>query len=156
MTSDEAKATTFKNISQSVYDGWMRNADSDYKPLIVDSIISDSDTRNAALNIMYQNYIERNPCYEGSFKEFVNTPVEMYRGGHGQQHTENDIFSSYSFDKKIADKFAGSDGKVYTAKIRPIDTYGSLSTNGESEIFVPSEIAPNGNVDGVNENEDNQ
>jgi hypothetical protein len=71
----------------------------------------------------------------------------MYRGGHGQEHIDSDIFSSYTFNKGVAEKFAGDNGTVYTVKIRPIDTYGSLVTTGESEIFVPSEIAPNGNMD---------
>lgn len=81
------------------------------------------------------------------FDEFLNTPVEMYRGGHGQNHIESDIFSAYSFERSVAEKFAGEDGTIYTAKIRPIDTYGSVFENKESEIFVPSAIAPNGNKD---------
>ena len=36
---------------------------------------------------------------------------------------------------------------VTEAEIRPIDTYGSMRAVGEAEIWVPSEIAPNGNRD---------
>lgn len=148
-TADEAGEAIAAHVSQSVKDGWMREENSAYKPKLIQSILSSSESRNAALNLMYENFKYYNPDTSTSFEEFLDTPVTMYRGGHGQKHIGSDIFSAYSFDKKIAEKFAGSNGKIYTAKIRPIDTYGSLSTNGESEIFVPSYIAPNGNVDSL-------
>lgn len=148
-TADEAGEAIAAHVSQSVKDGWMREENSAYKPKLIQSILSSSESRNAALNLMYENFKYCNPDTSMSFEEFLDTPVTMYRGGHGQKHIASDIFSAYSFDKKIAEKFAGSNGKIYTAKIRPIDTYGSLSTNGEAEIFVPSYIAPNGNVDSL-------
>lgn len=147
VTVDEAGEAISNHVSQSIKDGWMREANSAYKPKLIQSILSSQESRNAALNIMYENFRYYNPDTKTSFEEFLDTPVTMYRGGHGQNHTGDDIFSAYSFDKKVAEKFAGEGGKIYTAKIKPIDTYGSLSTNGESEIFVPSYIAPNGNKD---------
>lgn len=51
---------------------------------------------------------------------------------------DNDVFVSYSFDKRIAEKFAsekrGSD--VKTLKIKMKDTLGSLQTTGEAEVMV--------------------
>lgn len=147
VTTDEAGEAISSHVSQSIKDGWMREANSAYKPKLVQSILSSDESRNAALNLMYENFKYYNPDTKTSFEEFLDTPVTMYRGGHGQKHTKDDIFSAYSFDRKVAEKFAGEGGNIYTAKIRPIDTYGSLSTNGESEIFVPTYIAPNGNKD---------
>ena len=149
VTTDEAGKAISDHVRQSIKDGWMREADSGYKPKLIQSILSSEESRNAALNIMYENFKYYNPEAKTSFEEFLDTPVTMYRGGHGQKHTKDDIFSAYSFDRKVAEKFAGEGGNIYTAKIRPIDIYGSLSTNGESEIFVPTCIAPNGNKDSV-------
>lgn len=147
VTEDEAGTAISNHVSQSIKDGWMREENSAYKPKLIQSILSSEESRNAALNIMYENFKYYNPGAKSSFEEFLDTPVTMYRGGHGQSHVASDIFSAYTFNKKVAEKFAGTDGKIYTAKIRPIDTYGSLSTNGESEIFVPTYIAPNKNKD---------
>lgn len=149
VTEDEAGTAISNHVSQSIKDGWMREENSEYKPKLIQSILSSGESRNAALNIMYENFKYYNPGSGMTFEEFLDTPVTMYRGGHGQSHVASDIFSAYTFNKKVAEKFAGTDGKIYTAKIRPIDTYGSLSTNGESEIYVPSYIAPNGNQDSV-------
>lgn len=150
MSKDEADEAMYDAMPKNVFHGWFMEADSDYKPMVVDAVTSSPEARSAAMNLMYENY-----KYEGdgklSFEEFLNTPVTMYRGGHGQEHVESDVFSSYSFSRKAAEKFAGSDGTVYEAKIRPIDTWGSVLENGESEILVPSWIAPNGNRDSAGE-----
>ena len=145
---DDVKADNVlaEKMPRNVFLGWFREADSNYKPRVIDSIISTPETRTAALSIMYENYRQLVDDTL-SFEDFLTTPVKMYRGGHGQKHMKEDIFSAYSFSKSTAQKFAGNDGNVYEAEIRPIDTWGSVTTNKESEIMVPSWIAPNGNVD---------
>lgn len=149
ISEDEADAVIYDNVSQSVFDGWYRGAGSGYKPKLVDYMLSSKEMRNAGLSLAYENYKN---CTDSplSFEEFLTTPIKMYRGGHGQKHTKDDIFSAYTFDRKTAEHFAGSHGKITEAKIRPIDTYGSMRAVGEAEIWVPSEIAPNGNMDGAN------
>ena len=149
MSLEDAQEELYDTVTPRLAQGWLINADSRYKPAIVDKVLSSPKARSAALNMMYQNYIASGAAGDKpiSFQEFLATPIEMFRGGHGQTHTEDDIFSAYSFDRKIAEKFAGTGGKVYSAKIRPIDTWGGLNYNGEAEIMVPSWIAPNGNVD---------
>ena len=148
VSKDEADEIMFDEMGQGVFDGWFREANSEYKPRVVSAVIRNTKARSAALSIMYLNY-----QYETggnlSFEEFLVTPIKMYRGGRGQKHIEDDVFSSYSLSKKVAEKFAGNDGKIYEAEIRPIDTWGSVKTTGESEILVPSWIAPNGNTDSV-------
>lgn len=136
-----------EHLRQGDVDGWFREANSEYKPRIVDAVLATQDTRNAALSIMWTNYKYNHPDTKMSFKEFLSTPLTMYRGGHGQKHIGSDIFSSYSWDRKVAEKFAGSGGTVYEATVRPVDTYGSIFTTGEAEIMVPSLIAPNSNRD---------
>lgn len=144
---DEADEALYDHVGQSIYDGWFREGDSGYKPKIVQGVLSSPESRSAALSVMYDSWREATGS-DATFEEFLDTPVTMYRGGHGQKHVKDDVFSAYSFDRKIAEGFAGTGGRVYEAKIRPIDTWGSFARNGESEILVPSWIAPNGNVDG--------
>lgn len=146
MSLDKAKDVLWDAIPDNVASGWLREANSAYKPRLVDCVIATPESRAAALNVMYENY----KFFHGegkSFEEFLTTPVKMYRGGQGQKHVAEDVFSSYTLDRKIAEKFAGKSGTVYEASIRPIDTWGSLRDNGEAEIMVPSWIAPNGNKD---------
>ncbi len=146
ISKDEAGEILYDNMPQNVFHGWFMEADSGYKPRVVNAVTGNPEARNAALNTMYLNY-RYETGEDISFEDFLTTPVTMYRGGHGQKHTGDDIFSSYSFKKSIAEKFAGENGTVYEAKIRPTDTWGSVLTNGESEILVPFWIAPNANKD---------
>lgn len=154
----EADEILSKTISPSTFEGWFRAYDSNYKPRVVNGLIASPEARSAALSLMYKNY--QNNGGELSFEEFLVTPIKMYRGGHGQKHIDDDVFSSYTFDRKVAEHFAyqfeGSreTGRVYEAEIRPIDTWGSVNTIGESEIMVPSWIAPNGNVDSTDDSQD--
>ena len=133
-------------VGDAALDGWFRDANSEYKPRIITRLLSDSKARNAALSVMYDNFRSLTDGQE-TFEEFLTKPIKMYRGGHGQQHTKADVYLAYSFSREVAEKFAGSDGRVYEAEIRPIDTWGSVYGNKESEIMVPAWIAPNGNID---------
>lgn len=149
-SQDAADEVVFDNVSQSDYDGWFRSANSAYKPRLVDKMLSSPEMRNAGLNLAYQNYkdvLESRGEKPMPFEEFLVTPIKMYRGGYGQKHTSDDVFSAYTFDRKIAERFAGKNGVVTEAEIRPIDTYGSMRAVGEAEIWVPRGIAPNGRTD---------
>ena len=150
ISKTEADEVVYDHVRQSLFDGWFRNADSSYKPALVSAMIGSQEMRNAGLSLAYENY-KNNADKPLSFEEFLTTPIMMYRGGHGQKHTEDDVFSAYTFDKKTAEHFAGSNGVVTSAPIRPIDTYGSMRCVGEAEIWVPREIAPNGNQDSADE-----
>lgn len=147
MPYEEASETLYDAIPQNVFHGWFTEANSEYKPKLVDAVTKSPEVRSAALSMMFNNYKYFHPNSDMTFDEFLNSPMTMYRGGHGQNHTENDVFSAYTWDKSIAEKFAGKGGKVYEAHIKPINTYGSVNDAGESEIMVPSVIAPNGNKD---------
>ena len=142
----EADEVLSEHMSQNVFHGWFRDANSEYKPRVISAVTATPEARNAALSIMYDNYRELTGGKMG-YDEFLKTPIPMFRGGHGQGHTKDDIFSSFSFDRGVAEKFAGANGTVYEAKIRPIDTWGSITTNKESEIMVPSWITPNKHKD---------
>lgn len=119
-------------IPQSVSDGWFRNADSGYKPKLVDCIVSNPGTLNAGLNIAYRNYRDANGT--ASFEEWLRTPQTMYRGDKGQTLVAGDIFVSFTPDRSIAKKFGDN---ITVRSIRPIDTWGSYQTTGEQEFLIP-------------------
>lgn len=121
-------------ISASTLDGWFRDANSDYKPRLIDSIMSNSGTLNAGMNIAYNNYLDSNPSNPMPFETWLRTPQTMYRGDRGQRATASDIFTSFTLDRKVAESFGSH---VTTAHIRPIDTWGSYQTTGEQEFLVP-------------------
>ena len=145
------------HIRSNALTGWFRRADSEYKPEIANSILNNSETLNAGMNIAYNNYRWQFERYselygkwiphEGvdqsnklSFKDWLTTPQTMYRGTHGQKVVDSDIFMSYTPDRKTAEKFLNetSGGKIETIQIRPIDTWGSYQTTGEQEFLVPA------------------
>lgn len=141
---DEAESTMYDNVSQSVFDGWYRNADSTYKPALVDAVTKNEEMRNAALNMAYENYkaSDFSDKPKMSFEEFLTTPIKMYRGVRGQKPRKDDVFDAFTLDRKVAQKFAGNDGKIIETEIRPIDTYGCMREVGELEIWVPREVSP--------------
>ena len=136
ISKEDAIKTVRENIPQNVRDGWFRDADSDYKPKMMDAIASNPGTYNAGLNIAYSNYKESLPKGQKamSFDKWTKTPQTMYRGEYGQKQTKNDVFTSYTPSKKVAQSFGKN---VSTIKMRPKDTWGSYQTTGEQEYFIP-------------------
>lgn len=120
-------------IPPNVSSGWFRNADSDYKPKLIDAVMSNPGTLNAGLNIAYNNY-KNSTSNPASFDKWLRTPQTMYRGDRGQQTVGGDIFTSFTPDRRVAEKFGSN---ITTRSIRPIDTWGSFQTTGEQEFLVP-------------------
>ena len=157
--NDEAYGTLLDEIDPGVRQQWMMEYNHEIKPRFVYEMTKSPEVHNAALNVMYANY--KDNCKDEkkeplSFEDFLVTPMKMYRGGSGKEYKKASPFSSYTFRKEVAEKFkasetghgeASDDGVVYEAEIRPIDTYGSINNSGEMEVFVPRNIAPNGNRD---------
>ena len=159
ISNDEAVDQILEAIPRNTSRMWFVEANSDFKPKLVDAVMSNPGTLNAGLNVAYQNY--KNSLIEQGnkekpipFKQWVNTPQTMYRGDRGQKTTEGDIFLSFTTDKKVAagftlgdsgsavsrvkDDFSNIDkSKMTTIKIKPIDTWGSYQTTGEQEFLVP-------------------
>lgn len=134
---EEAVRTLNDNIERSTLDGWFRNADSGYKPKLVESMARNPGVYNAAMNIAYYNYSYASKSEGRSvvpFKQWLTTPQRMYRGDHGQRTVQGDWFSSYSTDRKIAQKFGSN---MTERVVRPIDTWGSYMTTAEQEYLVP-------------------
>ena len=140
---EEAISTVTDSVSGSVLSGWFKNADSSYKPRLMDEVLSNSGTLNAGLNIAYYNY-KFAQSVEGktplTFEKWLKTPQTVYRGSTGKAQISSDIFTSYTPDLKIAKGFAGSSGSISTMKIRPIDTWGSFQTTGEQEFLIPVKV----------------
>lgn len=120
-------------IPSNVSAGWFRNADSDYKPKLMDAVMSNPGTLNAGMNIAYNNY-KNSTNNPQPFDKWVRTPQTMYRGSTGQSTVGNDIFMSYTPDKSVANKFGGN---TLTIRVRPIDTWGSYQTTAEQEFLIP-------------------
>lgn len=151
-------------IPNNVHSGWFRSADSEYKPRLVEDILTNKGTLNAGLNMGYHNYRQQFEWYsefqgkwiphEGvdqskkmSFNDWLHTPQKMYRGTYGQKTTDADIFSSYTPNRKVAEGFLNesSGGHLDEITIRPIDTWGSYQTTSEEEFLVPvSELKKRG------------
>lgn len=140
---EEAISTVTDSVSGSVLSGWFKNADSSYKPRLMDEVLSNPGTLNAGLNIAYHNY-KFAQSVEGktplSFGKWLKTPQTVYRGSVGKSLISSDIFTSFTPDKKIAQGFAGKNGSISTIKIRPIDTWGSYQTTGEQEFLIPVKV----------------
>ena len=134
MSTDEAIEAVRSAIPASVLDGWFRDANSDYKPKLAESIFSNPGTMNAGLNIAYQNYLDSTPANPMSFAKWVKTPQTMYRGDYGQKQIASDIFTSFTLDKSVAQSFGDH---LTTRKIKPIDTWESYQTTGEQEFLIP-------------------
>ena len=157
MDIEDAIKTVRASIPPNVHEGWFRSADSEYKPRLVNNILSNPGTLNAGFAIGYYNYryqferfseIEQKwILHEGvdqskklSFKDWLITPQTMYRGTHGQSTYDKDVFSAYTPNKRTAEKFLNESagGKLETIQIRPIDTWGSYQTTTEEEYLVPA------------------
>lgn len=119
-------------VPENILDGWFKNADSSYKPRLENIALSNKDVRNAALNVMWNNYKEYSKKDIG-FKDFLYSNIPVYRGKNQEKYTNDDQVLSFTFDKSVAEKF----GKhIFETMIRPIDTIGSYQTTAEGEVMV--------------------
>lgn len=136
ISDEEAIQVIQDNIQASYLTGWFREYNSDYKPKIEQAIMTNPELRNASLNISHQVYQE-STGNQVDFNEFLEMDIDVYRGGNFK-FVDSDVFVSYSFDNKIANKFTTRDKQeILTRKIKVKDTLGSLQTTGEAEIMVP-------------------
>ena len=134
---EEAVAKASDALPENVRNGWFRNADSEYKPRVMEYLSNDAEARNAGLNIGYYNYKNASPDNNLSFEEWLVTPQKMYRGTHGQRGHADDLFHAFTPDRKVAESFGGD---VTEITVRPIDTLGSYQTTSEQEFLVPKSI----------------
>lgn len=136
LTNEESVKIIRDNVSPSHLHGWFREYNSDYKPKIEQSLITNPELRNASLNVAYINYKETTG-ENLSYSDFLEKEIEVYRGGNFN-FIDNDVFVSYSFDRKIAEKFASQKqgSEVKSLKVRMKDTLGSLQTTGEAELMI--------------------
>lgn len=138
LDEQEAVDIVRENMNLSHITGWFREYNSNYKPKIENSIMTNPELRNASLNIAHRVYQE-STGNNISYNEFLHSEIEVYRGGNFN-FIDSDVFISYSFDKEIAKKFAKG-GKVESIKVRIKDTLGSLQTTGEAELMVRNRLS---------------
>jgi len=126
-----------RDLPDSTMDGWLRNADKNYKPKIME-LMEDEKVKNAGLNLTHQ--VHKGSTGEDiSFDEFMDTPIKMYRAGDSPP---DEPFTSYSLSKEVAEDFARKSGEgsesISVIEIKPRDTLGSYQTTAEAEVFIPS------------------
>lgn len=136
LTQEEAIQVIVENTRVGDLTGWFREFDSDYKPKIERTVMTNPELRNASLNVAHRVYQESTGS-KVDFDSFVNSEIEVYRGGNFD-FIENDVFVSYSFDREVAESFANKikGSEVITKKVKIRDTLGSLQTTGEAELMV--------------------
>ena len=119
-------------LPENILEGWFRKGDSPYKAKLEEAVMSDEEIRNAALNIMWSNFKEFSGKDIG-FDEFLHSDIPVYRGKNSEKYVDGDELLSFTFDRKVAEKF----GKyVLETIIKPIDTLGAFQTTGETETLV--------------------
>ena len=132
MAMDDVANIIRTKVPDSILDGWFRNADSTYKSKLENLALTDTDVRNAALNVMWENYKQ----YSGKdigYDEFLHSDIPVYRGKNSEKYVDGDELLSFTFDRSMAEKFGNH---VFEAMIKPIDTIGAYQTTAESEILV--------------------
>lgn len=134
ISDEEAIQVIIDNVRPSALSGWFREYNSAYKPGIEQEIITNPELRNASLNIAHRVYQE-STGKQIDFDDFLESEITVYRGGNFD-FVEKDVFVSYSFDKRVADKFAGTKKNTVSKKVKIKDTLGSLQTTGEAELMV--------------------
>ena len=111
MSIEDAISTITDNVDPNTITGWFKNANSNYKPKLIEQILGNKGVLNAGLNVAYYNY-KYDMAGKGKkpldFKTWLVTPMELYRGTTGQTEIQSDIFTSYSADKVVAAKFTKS------------------------------------------------
>ena len=136
LTKEDAEDIIYKAIPKDVWYGWFWYADSNYKPVIETLILDDKKVRNAGINLAWQIYKDTTKK-NISLKDFLNTKITLYRGEIENNPIESDVFTSYTTNRSIAEKFAHGT-KLKQIKMYPLETLGCYAPNrGESEIFVP-------------------
>ena len=135
LSKEETEKTVKKYLDDLNPDMWFVNADSSYKPGIVNRILENKELRNAGLNLAYQNYKYSDD--KVNFKEFLNTDRILYRGHRGQKKIDSDWFDSYTPHRHFAEIHGDQIDEI---KVRPRDTLGSYTTNPENEILVLTKI----------------
>lgn len=142
--SREASITTiqegFAGRKGNWLSGWFRNADKDYKPKIIRELDENPKLHNAALNIFHTEY-QIGTGKKIPFKKFMDSDITVYRYG---KIPKDKSFVSFSYDKKMAQKFEGVGRTLTEITIKPRDTYGMLQTIAEGEVLVPSKLITKG------------
>ena len=142
---EEADDILERSLPNSTRLEWFQNENSLIKPKLAHYLAKDPDLVNAGMTVAYRNYADSTLGKPLPFDEWLTTPQKMYRGTHGQKMLDEDIFSAFTPDRRVAEKFAGKSENAHIEEItiRPIDTYGSYAISGEQEILVPKEIIEN-------------
>ena len=137
-----------KSYPRTQWAGWFQGADSRFKNDIAKDILRDDKLHSAMLSLFYHMY-KRDIGFDGDFEEFLETPIDIYRGVRSNKDNyKSGGFDSYSLSKDIANSWAklgdkNSDGEIIHKQIKPIDTLGAVQyIMDEIEVLVPNDTLP--------------
>ncbi len=124
-------------MPKSLWQGWVRAADSEYKPAILEHIITQRGGLNIMLNDAYHIYQSNGGKLP--FKRWLYTPMILYRGVSTSNKglVKDDVFVSYTPNISVAKGFIKNGGTIQSVRLKPVNTYGGTGYEGEQEIFVP-------------------
>ena len=124
-------------ISANIQEGWFRAADSAYKIHIYNALLNNDDARSGTYALMHRAYNIFNDT-DIPLDEFMHKDIKLWRGGN----ITDDIFTSFTMSKDIAEKFIQSShvDKLTEITVKPIDILGMCQPTGEMEVMVPKDV----------------
>lgn len=120
-----------------------------HKIAAAEKIMGNKKLHNAALNQMYDNYLQTNPTNPLSFKDFLDSDVELVRWDNAESiqpgeklYSDTDDYVAYTFpDSPSVANLRNSYGGTATIEkrivVRPREVVGSFTVDGETEVIVP-------------------
>ena len=137
LTREKAEGAICDAIRGSHLEGWFRAADPAYKIHVYNGLLNNDDARNGAYKLMQETYNIQNDT-NIPFDEFLHTDIKLWRGGD----MTDDIFTSFTMSKKIAEKFTKEykAGELTEITVKPIDILGMCQPTGEAEVLVPKDV----------------
>lgn len=137
VTRDDAEDAISDGIRSSILEGWYRAADKAYKIHIYNGLLNNDDARNGAYKLMHRAYNIFNNT-DIPFDEFIHKDIKIWRGGD----VTDDIFTSFTMSKDIAEKFIKSShvDKLTEITVKPIEILGMCQPTGEMEVLVPKDV----------------
>lgn len=131
-----------KTYPRTIWADWFQGQSDNAKSRIVREIIENKDIQNALMSNYYNIYKEKTG-FNGSFDEFINKKITLYRGENPLKDKLPKGFEAYTLYKDVATSFAKrNNGEVSTITIKPRDTYGAVDyiMGTEVEVLVPTEM----------------
>lgn len=123
-----------------------------HKIAAAEKIMEDETLHNAALNQMYENYLQTKPTEILSFEDFLNSDIELVRWDNAEAiqpgedfYSDVDEYVAYTFPggpsvANLRNSYGGSEAIEKNIIIKPREAVGSFTVDGETEVIVPRNV----------------